>query len=324
MKAIAFIATTASILALVSSQASAETRLRLANALSKDHPTSVVLKQFADEIEERTDGEVSIRLFLNGVLGSEREVLEQLQNGAVDITRVSAANLENFNPIFRVFTLPYIFNDEAHFYDVMSGPVADTVYAATEEDGFQGLTFFDSGARSFYTKSTPIETPADLQGLKIRVINSNTSIRMVELMGGTPTPMPYGEIYTALQSGVIDGAENNPTALTIGRHGEVAKYYSLDQHQRIPDFLVMSNSALDKLTAEQRRIVEQAARHATETYREIWGQAMDEALDKAKAMGVTVVHPDKAPFRKAVQPLIDEYRQDAALGPLLDQIISAQ
>ncbi|MAM57497.1 MAG: hypothetical protein CMN25_09210 [Salinicola sp.] len=322
MKLSTTVVTAFSVVTLSIASANADVRMRLANALSKDHPSSVVLQRFADEVREKTDGEVSIRLFVNGVLGSEREVLEQLQNGAVDITRVSAASLENFDPVFRVFSLPYIFEDEDDFYEKMRGPVASTVYQATKDDGFQGLTFFDSGARSFYTISKPIETPQDLQGLKLRVINSNTSIRMVELMGGTPTPLPYGEVYTALQSGVIDGAENNPTALTIGRHGEVAKYYSLDQHQRIPDFLVISNRAMEKMTDEQQEIVREAAAHATEAYRGLWDEAVRKALADAREMGVEVNRPDQEPFRRAVQPLIDEYRRDDIVGPLLEQIVS--
>ncbi len=314
----------ASALALMAGTAEARVNLKLANALSEDHPTSVALKQFADEVEEKTGGEVKIRLFLNGVLGAEREVLEQLQNGAVDITRVSAANLENFNPVYRAFNLPYIFRDEDHFYEVMTGPIADEVYQATAESGFTGLTFFDSGARSFYTKSKPINTPEDLVGQKIRVINSNVSIRMVELMGGTPTPLPYGEIYTALQQGVIDGAENNPTALTIGRHGEVAKFYSQDEHQRIPDFLVISNAANDKLTDEQRAIVKAAAVNAIQSFRELWGNAMRDAITQAEAEGVTFNTPDSAPFRAKVAPLIDEFRADPQVGPLLTRILDSQ
>ncbi len=313
-----------SALALAAGTAEARVNLKLANALSEDHPTSVALKQFAEEVEEKTDGEVKIRLFLNGVLGSEREVLEQLQNGAVDITRVSAANLENFNPIYRAFNLPYIFRDEDHFYQVMTGPIADEVYQATADSGFTGLTFFDSGARSFYTKSKPINTPEDLVGQKIRVINSNVSIRMVELMGGTPTPLPYGEIYTALQQGVIDGAENNPTALTIGLHGEVAKFFSQDEHQRIPDFLVISNAASDKLTDEQKAIVKAAAVHATESFRGLWTTAVADAVTQAEAKGVTFNKPDPAPFRAKVEPLIAEFRADPQVGPLLTRIIDGQ
>ncbi|RCK47800.1 TRAP transporter substrate-binding protein [Thalassospira profundimaris] len=309
---------------LVTAQAEAKTRLTLANSLSADHPTSTALQQFADEVKERTDGEVTIQLFLNAVLGSEREVLEQLQNGAVDMTRVSAGNLENFDPVFKAFTLPYIFKGEDHFYRVMTGPVADEVYNATKSNGFVGLTFFDSGARSFYTVDKPINTPQDLAGQKIRVLNSNSSIRMVEMMGGTPTPMPYAEIYTALQMSVIDGAENNVTALTIGRHGEVAKFYSQDEHLRIPDFLVISKAAAEKLTDEQNTIVKEAALHATESFRAIWGQAVKDASAEAEKMGVTFVSPDQAPFREKVMPLLDEYRNDPDFGSLLTQILETE
>ncbi|MBT9386194.1 TRAP transporter substrate-binding protein [Pseudooceanicola sp. CBS1P-1] len=322
LKTLAIAAT--AVVALMAGSVDAKTRLRLANSLSEDHPTSAALKQFADEVEQKTDGEVSIRLYLNGVLGSEREVLEQLQNGAVDMTRVSAGNLENFDPIFKAFTLPYIFTSEDQFYRVMTGPVADEVYNATKDSGFIGLTFFDSGARSFYTRDTPINTPADLKGLKIRVMNSNSSIRMVEMMGGTPTPMPYGEIYTALQQGVIDGAENNVTALTIGRHGEVAKYYSQDEHLRVPDFLVISNAAMAKLTPEQQKIVKEAAVHATQAFRGIWDKAIADARTKAEAMGVTFIKPDQAPFREKVMPLLDEYRDDPDFGKILTQILATE
>lgn len=313
-----------SALALLAGAAHAKVNLKLANALTEDHPTSTALKQFAKEVEDKTEGEVRVRLFLNGVLGDERQVLEQLQNGAVDITRVSAANLENFNPIYRAFNLPYIFRDQDHFYSVMGGPIADEVYQATADSGFVGLTFFDSGARSFYTKSKPINTPEDLAGQKIRVINSNVSIRMVELMGGTPTPLPYGEIYTALQQGVIDGAENNPTALTIGRHGEVAKFYSQDEHQRIPDFLVIANASMEKLSPEQQAIVKEAAVNATASFRELWDQATADAITQAEAEGVTFNKPDPAPFRAKVEPLIAEFKADPQIGPLVTKIIDSQ
>ncbi|WP_176084256.1 TRAP transporter substrate-binding protein [Martelella sp. HB161492] len=311
-------------IALSSTAANAAVRLKLADALAADHPTSIILQQFADEVEEKTNGDVKIRLYMNAVLGSEREVLEQVQNGAVDITRVSAANLENFNPIYQAFTLPYLFSDQEHFYKVMDGPIIDPVYDASIESGFKGLTYFDSGARSFYTKSKCVETPDDLKGQKLRVINSHTSIRMVELMGGIPTPLPYGEIYTALQQGVIDGAENNPTALTLGRHGEVVKCYSLDEHLRIPDFLVISNTALAKLTDEQQAIIKEAAVHATEAQKKAWNEAVDEAMKQIADMGVEIVRPDKAPFQEKVAPLIEEYKANPAIGQLVDAIQNAQ
>lgn len=309
--------------AFTAASASAATiRFKMGDALAEDHPTSVALQHFIKEVEEKSDGSVKIKLFPNAVLGSEREVLEQLQNGAVDIARVSASNLENFNSIYSAFTLPYLFESEDQFYDVLSGPVGEKIYGATMESGFRGLTFFDSGARSFYTKNQAVNTPDDLKGQKVRVINSHTSIRMVEMMGGTPTPLAYGEIYTALQQGVIDGAENNPTALTLGRHGEVVKYYALDEHTRIPDFMIISNKAWEKLDAGQQKIVKEAAENATKFHREIWGKAVQDALKEAQEkLGVTVSYPDKAPFLAKVMPIIEEYRQDPAIDELVGAIL---
>nr|WP_321481499.1 TRAP transporter substrate-binding protein [uncultured Cohaesibacter sp.] len=300
-------------------------RLKMGDALAEDHPTSLALQHFIKEVEEKTNKSVRIKLFPNAVLGSEREVLEQIQNDAVDIARISASNLENFNSIYSAFTLPYLFESEDHFYNVLSGPIGEKIYGATLDSGFRGLTFFDSGARSFYTKDKAVNTPDDLKGQKVRVINSHTSIRMVEMMGGTPTPLAYGEIYTALQQGVIDGAENNPTALTLGRHGEVVKYYALDEHTRIPDFMIISNKAWDKLDDNQKKIVKEAARNATKYHREIWGKAIQDALVEAHdKMGVTISHPDKAPFLAKVMPIIEEYRQDPAIDELVGAILNAK
>lgn len=315
----------AATMAMVAGNANATVRMKLAHNLAADHPTSQALQHFAEEVAEKTDGEVKIKLFLNGVLGSEREVLEQLQNGAVDMTRVGASSLENFNPVYQAFTLPYLFESEEAFYQVMEGPVADKIYQASADSGFVGLTFFDGGARSFYTKEKPINHPDDLKGQKIRVMNSHTSIRMVELMGGTPTPLAYGEIYTALQQGVIDGAENNPTALTLGRHGEVVKYYSFDEHGRIPDFLVISNKSLEKLSDEQEAIVREAARNATAFHKEVWQAAVAKAVVEAEEkLNVQISYPEKDAFRKAVMPLYDEYRKDPAIDTLVGEILAAQ
>ncbi|PLW76523.1 TRAP transporter substrate-binding protein [Cohaesibacter celericrescens] len=323
MKKIVVSAIALAAVAFTAASASAGTiRLKMGDALSKDHPTSVALQYFIKEVEDKTDKGVRIKLFPNAVLGSEREVLEQLQNGAVDIARVSASNLENFNSIYSAFTLPYLFESEDHFYDVLGGPIGEKIFGSTHESGFSGLTFFDSGARSFYTKDKAINTPDDLRGQKVRVINSHTSIRMVEMMGGTPTPLAYGEIYTALQQGVIDGAENNPTALTLGRHGEVVKFYALDEHTRIPDFMVISNNAWEKLDDTQKKIVKDAAVNATKYHREIWGKAVQDALKEAQEkMGVTVSYPDKAPFLEKVMPIIEEYRKDAAIDELVGAIL---
>ena len=300
-------------------------RMKLAHNLAEDHPTSKALQLFKKKVEENSKGGVAIQLFLGGTLGSETEVVQQLKNGAVEMTRVGAATLENFEPIFKAFALPYLFTSKDNFYEVMEGPIVEKIYTATKGGGFLGLTYFDGGARSYYTKNTPINSPADLKGLKLRVMDSQTAIKMVQLMGGTPTPMAYGEIYAALQQGVIDGAENNPTALNLGRHGEVTKFYSVDEHNMIPDFLIISMPAWEKLGPEKQAIVSAAAREATAFHKGIWKEAEDEAIKVAQEkMGVTIVRPAKQPFIDIVQPLYGDYMKDPVISELVTAIRATQ
>ncbi|MGY4691630.1 TRAP transporter substrate-binding protein [Salibacterium sp. K-3] len=293
--------------------------LRLAHNLGEDHPVHKGLVDFKERVEENSDN-ITVEIFPNGTLGSENEVLEQVQNGGIDMTKVSAGALGNFASEYDVFSLPYVFEDADHFFRSMESEAVQELYQSTEEEGFVGLTYYDSGARSFYTKDTPIKKPSDLEGKKIRVMDSQTQIEMVEAMGGAPTPMPYGDIYTGLQQGVIDGAESNPTALTNGNHGEVAKAFSYDQHTRIPDILVMSSDTWSSLSSDQQEVVKTAAQESTETQKELWAEAVEEAKTQAKEeMGVEFYEVDKEPFREAVQPMIEEYREDEAIADLLDE-----
>ncbi|MFZ4453972.1 TRAP transporter substrate-binding protein [Salibacterium aidingense] len=296
--------------------------LRLAHNLGEDHPVHQGLVDFKERVEENSDGNLSVEIFPNGTLGSENEVLEQVQNGGIDMTKVSAGALENFASEYSVFSLPYVFEDEDHFFESMESDAVQELYESTEEEGFVGLTYYDSGARSFYTKDTPIEEPSDLEGKKIRVMDSETQIEMVEAMGGSPTPMPYGDIYTGLQQGVIDGAESNPTALTTGNHGEVAKAFSYDQHTRIPDIAVMSADTWNSLSENQQEIIKTAAEESTETQKELWAEAVEDAKTEAEEMGVEFYEVDKEPFREAVEPMIEEYREDEAIADLLDEFES--
>ncbi|NGP45119.1 TRAP transporter substrate-binding protein [Bacillaceae bacterium SIJ1] len=295
-------------------------QLRLAHNLSEEHPVHKALENFSEGVEEKTNGEVTVKLFANGVLGSEKEVLEQLQSGAVDMTKVSAGALESFASEYSVFSLPYIFESKEHYRTVMESDVVQGIYQSTADQGFLGLTYFDSGARSFYTKDTPIQTPADLAGLKIRVMDSPTAIQMVELLGGTPTPMPYGEIYTALQQGVVDGAESNPTALTTGKHGEVAKAFSFNEHTMIPDVAIISQKTWDSLSDEHKVALEEAAQEATKYHTEIWNKAMDEAVTDAEEMGVEFYEVEKEPFIDAVQPLHDEFMKDEDIAQIIEDM----
>ncbi len=299
--------------------------LKLAHNLAEDHPLHIVVQQFADEVAEKTNNNVTIQIFPNGTLGNDREVLEQLQSGAVDITRVGSAALENFSDIYSAFTVPYIFDDKEHFYKVMDGPLAEKIYSAGSSEGLYGLTYYDGGSRSFYTKSKPINTPDDLKGLKMRVMENPSSIRMMQLFNASSTPMAYGDIYTALQQGVLDGAESNTTALTLGKHGEVAKFYSFDEHTRIPDFLIISDSLWNKLSDEYKQIFKEAAKRSTETHKELWQKALDDAVEQAKSeYGVEFSYPDKKPFQDAVAPIYDELKDKPEVYEIVQEIINTK
>ncbi|SFL52933.1 tripartite ATP-independent transporter solute receptor, DctP family [Gracilibacillus orientalis] len=294
--------------------------LRLAHNLSEDHPIHQALTTFVDSVEEKTDGSITFKIFPNGVLGSESDVLEQVQNGSVDMTKVSAGALESFSDEYAVFSIPYIFTSDTHYRNVMESDVVEEIYQSTEDKGFVGISYFDSGARSFYTVDTPIKTPEDLQGLNVRVMDSQTAIDMVDLLGGTPTPLGYNEIYTSLQQGVIDGAESNPTALTTGQHGEVAKNFSYSEHTNIPDILVVSTDLWNSLSDEEREIFKEAADETRKEHTELWNQAIEESVSEAKEMGVEFNEVDKEPFIELVQPLHEEYKKDERLAEIMNAI----
>lgn len=295
--------------------------LRMAHNLSETHSVHLAIVNFGQELEKISNGTMKVIVFPNGVLGSEGGTLEQLQKGIIDMTKVSAGALENFDKSYAVFNLPYVFQDEKHFYNVMDSDIAQKIYGATKNKGFMGITYYDSGARSFYTVNKPINTPEDLKGLKIRVMENQSAIKMIQLLGGAPTPMPYGEIYTALQQKVVDGAESNETVLNVGRHGEVAKAFSLDEHTRIPDIALISSRTWDKLNDQQREWVKQAAKASTEYHKGLWHESIENAVHEAKTkMNVTFYTPDKEPFRKAVQPMIDEFKQNPENAAIIDKI----
>ena len=280
--------------------------LRLAHNLGEDHPLHVAVVAFAQDVYEGTDGNVNVSIFPNAMLGTDIEVLQQLQTGVIDLTRVGAASLESFSEVFSAFTVPFLFEDQEHFYRVMEGEVGQRFFDIAADDGLLGLTFYDGGARSFYT-NIPIHTPDDLVGLNVRVMDNPASVRMMQLLGGSAVPMAFGDIYTALQQGVIDGAENNPTALTLSAHGEVSDYFSLTEHLRIPDFLIISTAVWEQLSTEYQQVFRQAAARSTEVHSSLWAAAQDEAIIEAQGnMDVTIIHPDRAPFQQAVAPMLDE------------------
>ena len=291
--------------------------LTLAHGLSETHTVHIAMTQFADEVKEKTDGRIIINIFPNGQLGSETENLEQLQAGVIAMTKVSAPGLATYNEAYNTFGLPYIFNDTEDFYDIMDSEDMQDFFLSSEEDGFVTITYFTSGARS-----KAIRVPEDLKGLKIRVQDMKSQTDMLTALGGTPVAMSYGDVYTALSTGIIDGTENNETALTTGKHGEVCKVYSVDQHAMIPDVMVMSAKVWNNIAPEDQEIILQCAHDATEWHKEAWDQAVDEAITEAEDMGVEFVYDvDKEAFREATAGMIDEYREEyPGVADLLDRI----
>ena len=243
------------------------------------------------------------------------------------MTKVSAPGLATYNDAFNTFGLPYIFNDTDDFYHVMDSQEMQDFFLSTGDDGFVTLTYYTSGARSFYTKDRAIRTPADLKGLKIRVQDMKSQTDMMSYLGGIPVAMSYGDVYTSLQTGIIDGTENNETALTTGKHGEVCKVYSVDQHAMIPDVLIMSEKVWKTISPEDQQIILEAARESTEQHKIAWDAAIDQAIEEAKTtMGVEFVNDvDKGAFREATSGMINDYcTQYPGVKKLLDIIDSVE
>ena len=300
--------------------------LTLAHGLSETHTVHIAMTQFADEVAEKTDGRIQVKIFPNGQLGSENENLEQLQAGVIAMTKVSAPGLATYNDAFNTFGLPYIFNDTDDFYHVMDSQEMQDFFLSPGDDGFVTLTYYTSGARSFYTKGRAIRTPAALQGLQIRVQDMTRQTDMMSYLGGIPVAMSYGDVYTSLQTGIIDGTENNETALTTGKHGEVCKVYSVDQHAMIPDVLIMSEKVWETISPEDQEIILEAAHDSTDAHKVMWDTAVEEAVKEAQeTMGVEFVYDgDKEAFREATQPMIEAYEEQyPGVKTLLDTIDAA-
>ncbi len=234
---------------------------------------------------------------------------ELLQIGSLGMTKVSSAVMESFAPKIQVLSQPYLFRDDEHRERVLNGPIGKSLLDEGTQFWLKGLCYYDAGSRSFYTKDAPVETPEDLVGKKIRVMESNTAINMVNNFGGSPTPVSWGELYTALQQGIVDGAENNPPSLLSSRHYEVCKYYSLNEHTAVPDMLIVSTKVWERLSEQEKQWLQEAADESAKYQYKIWAEAEEEALEQLKEAGVTITHPDKEPFRKAVEGMYEQFEK---------------
>lgn len=299
--------------------------LRYAENQSSDYPTTKAANKFADLIKEKTNGKITVQVYDGAQLGDEKSVVEQMQYGGIDFARVSLSPLSEFSKNLNALQLPYLYKDGPHMWKVLESKVGDDLLASVQEKGIIGLAWVDAGARNFYTTKAPIKTLEDLKGVKIRVQESAMMMDMIRALGASPTPMPYGEVYSGLQTGIIDGAENNWPSYESTSHYEVSKYYTIDEHNRVPEMMICSKQTWDKLSADDQKIVKDCAIEAAKYEREEWAKREKSAEDKVKAGGAvitTLSDAEKKKFEDAMQPIYDKYA--APYKEIVDQIKAMQ
>lgn len=297
--------------------------IRIGHNQSTNHPTHIALVAFEEFIESKLGDKYDVEVFPSELLGSQNEMVQLTQTGAINFCVASNSLLETFSDNYTLFNLPYLFaSSEAYHAAMDDEAITGPIFESTKQAGFEAVTWLDAGTRNFYTVNTPINTPADLKGLKIRVQQSPTNVQMMNLLGGSATPMGFGDVYTALQSKIIDGAENNELALTDNGHGDVCKYYSYDMHQMIPDILIGNLAFLDNLSEEERAIFDEGFELVNQVQREEWQTAVEAAKDRAaNEQGVQFLYPDTKPFQEACAPMHDEMLQKYPdLAPIYDAI----
>ena len=293
--------------------------LKLAHSLDVQSPVHRSMVYMAKRLQKISGGKMRIDIYPDGQLGAERELIELLQIGSLAMTKVSTSPLEGFVPEMKVYSLPYLFRNDDDLWKVLKSHVGKQLLLSGQKYYLRGLCYYDAGSRSFYTKAKPILKPSDLKGLKIRVQKSATSFQMIRLMGGSPTPISWGELYTALQQGVVDGAENNPPSFYFSKHYEVCKYYSLDEHTFVPDIVLISTHIWNKLTPQEQQWLQQAADESVVYQRHLWAKVSRDCLEAVQKAGVKVYHPDKKPFQEAVQGIYHQYA-NTSIGKLVDEI----
>ncbi|MDO4594076.1 MAG: TRAP transporter substrate-binding protein [Tissierellia bacterium] len=279
--------------------------IRIGHNQSQNHPTHLGLLAFEEYIEKNLGDKYDVQVFPSELLGSQTDMVQLTQTGAINYCVASNAILETFDDIYEIFNLPYLFSSTESYHHVMNDKsITSDIYNSTADAGFRAVTWLDAGSRSFYTKDVKIEKPEDLKGLKIRVQQSPTNVEMMKLFGASASPMGFGEVYTALQSGIIDGAENNEMSLTDNGHGEVCKYYSYDMHQMVPDILIGNTSFIDNMSEEEKKVFEKGYEILNEVQMKEWVKAVENAKDKAQNdLKVEFNYPDQQAFKDTVAPL---------------------
>jgi tripartite ATP-independent transporter DctP family solute receptor len=315
-----FAAATFAAASLMIGTASAQTVLRSSDTHPDGYPTVEAVKYFGELIKERTDGRYSVEVYHSAQLGQEADTIEQVRSGVIDLNRISMAPWNSLVPLTNIPSLPYLFTSNDHARKVMASEIGDEIAKGFEDHGVVVLAFYDGGARSFYNSKKPVNTVADLAGLKFRVIQSDVFVDMVAALGATATPMPYGEVYSSIETGVIDGAENNFPSYESAKHFEVAKNYSLDQHTIVPEVFVMSKMAWDKLSDEDKAIFKQAGKDSMEKQWELWDARVAQSRKIVEEAGSQITTPEKQPFIDAMKPVYDKYVNTPELKDLVARI----
>ncbi len=298
--------------------------IKLAHGLDVKHSVHLALVEMGVDLEKLSGGKLQLEIYPSQQLGTERQCLELLQIGSLDMTKVSVGVLENFAPKMKVLGLPFLFRDRQHSFKVLDGPIGKMLLEDGEKYWLKGLGYYDAGSRSFYTINKPINSPKDLEGLKIRVMESVTSMDMVTSLGGSPTPISWGELYTALQQGVVDGAENNPPSFYLSRHYEVCKYYSLDEHTVMPDVLLAGTHLWKKLSPEEQGWLTKAVENSISFQRKLWMESEKEALNAVQQAGVQIIRPDKTLFSEKSADIYAQYKDQEDLYKIIQDIQETQ
>ncbi|NTJ41924.1 TRAP transporter substrate-binding protein [Agrobacterium larrymoorei] len=304
--------------------ASAQTVLKSADTHPDGYPTVEGVKYFGELVKERTGGRYAVEIYHSAQLGEEKDTIEQVRSGVLELNRVSMAPFNGTVKESIVPALPYIFRSEEHMHKVMDGPIGDQIKAAFEPAGLVALAFYDAGARSFYNSKKPIKTVADIKGLKFRVIQSDIFVDMTSALGANATPMPYGEVYSSVETGVIDGAENNFPSFDTAKHFEVAKYYSLDEHTILPEVFVMNKNAFDKLSPEDQALFKQAAKDSVAKQRELWAAKTSQSRETVEKAGAEINQVEKQGFIDAMKPVYDKHIKDDVLKKLVADVQATQ
>ncbi len=282
--------------------------MRLALNQTETHPSYIALNSFGERLSESTEGRWDIDVYANETLGAQQEAIQLVSDGTVEMAIVSGTQLENLNEDFRVFNLPQVFDDVEHQMKVVGDEeITGALYSSLEDQKITVLGGLTQGTRSVYNTEKPVNKPEDLSGMKIRVQESDVHLKMIELMGGSATPMAFGEVYTALQSGVLDGAENNEISYLTQKHNEVAKYFSDTNHLVGLDYLVINTDVLAEMTEEDRATFDAEWDAAVTEHTDLWLSETDAAIKELEAAGTKFNDVDTEAFRTALQPLIDEY-----------------